>query len=422
MYRWLALWRTLQADGVTTSCRTRREAVRGLLDIGAGGGISCRRQPWENVDMKGSNRQSMVTRRHFLQGALAAPLFAATPVIAAGGAADAAPAVTFLFAADVHACRMGSGLSPNCAAEGKTDAALLRHIRALNGLEDRLWPDRITGQSTGFVQAGRLIGRPAGLVLGGDLTDDGGGQTAETFEGSQILQFSHRYQEGTGPDRVHMPVYVGLGNHDLDQDGRPPDVDWYRNELRDYVRFAHEPSALFHASVPAANFDGISDSYSWDWGDLHLVQLHRFGGNTRKDAGSALDWLRSDLADNRGKPVVLFQHYGWDPFSLERWDPAAKTFDDHGSGEAHWWTEKERTALLDCLQGAEIMAIFHGHQHDVPMIYQAAGYDVIKPKAAFMGGFALVRFDGKNFEVALGEASDDAGGVMFTNALRKQRA
>ena len=35
---------------------------------------------------------------------------------------------TFLFIADVHACRMASGLSPNCLKEGKTDAALLRNV------------------------------------------------------------------------------------------------------------------------------------------------------------------------------------------------------------------------------------------------------------------------------------------------------
>ena len=38
------------------------------------------------------------------------------------------------FISDVHACRMASGLSPNCLQEGKTDENLLRHIRALNAM------------------------------------------------------------------------------------------------------------------------------------------------------------------------------------------------------------------------------------------------------------------------------------------------
>ena len=37
------------------------------------------------------------------------------------------------------------------------------------------------------------------------MTDDGGGQMAMPNEGTQLLQFSHRYQEGVGPDRVHFP-------------------------------------------------------------------------------------------------------------------------------------------------------------------------------------------------------------------------
>ncbi|TIL42717.1 MAG: metallophosphoesterase, partial [Mesorhizobium sp.] len=32
---------------------------------------------------------------------------------------------TFIFTSDVHACRMASGLNPDCANEGKTDASLL---------------------------------------------------------------------------------------------------------------------------------------------------------------------------------------------------------------------------------------------------------------------------------------------------------
>lgn len=253
------------------------------------------------------------------------------------------------------------------------------------------------------------------------MTDDGGGQTAERSEGSQIIQYSHRYREGPGPDSVHFPVYDGLGNHDLDQDGRPPDIDWYRNELRDYVRLNHQPSAFFKPPVPATSFDDASESYSWDWGSLRLVQLHRFGGDTRKSAVSGLPWLKADLAANaaNNRPVVLFQHYGWDPFSTERWDPAGKTFDDTGTGDAHWWSNQERQALLDAIAPYNVIGIFHGHEHPTPMIYRAGNLALFKPKASFIGGFALARLSGANFEVALCEASDDQGGVTFTNAFSK---
>jgi len=106
--------------------------------------------------------------------------------------------VTFLFAADIHACRMASGLSPNCQQEGKTDENLLSHIAALNGITEHRWPTETGGTPSGLASAGAPIAMPAGLIIGGDMTDDGGGQITLPSEGTQLLQFSHRYQQGVG--------------------------------------------------------------------------------------------------------------------------------------------------------------------------------------------------------------------------------
>lgn len=328
---------------------------------------------------------------------------------------------TFLFIADIHACRMASGLSPNCLQEGKTDAALLRNVAALNGIADKQWPAAIGGVATGLRSAGSRIGTPLGLVTGGDITDDGGGQVTEPSEGTQLLQFSQRYQQGIGPDRVHMPVYVGLGNHDLDQNGSPPHVDWYRRELRDYVEVNHRAGVFFKPPVLATEYDVDTDCYSWDWGGLHLIQTHRFAGDTGHGALSSLPWLKQDLATyaGDGRPVILFQHYGWDTFSVERWDPAKRTYDDAGTGAPHWWGEADRQALLAALKGYNVIAVFHGHQHEVPMIYRRDGLDLFKPKAAYMGGFALARVTGDSLDVVLGEAAGDHGEVVFTNAFSK---
>ncbi|WP_412033534.1 metallophosphoesterase [Mesorhizobium sp. BH1-1-5] len=329
---------------------------------------------------------------------------------------------TFLFIADIHACRMASGLSPSCLQEGKTDAALLRNVAALNAIADKQWPAEINGVATGLHSAGIRIGAPLGLVTGGDITDDGGGQVTEPSEGTQLLQFSQRYQQGVGPDRVHIPVYVGLGNHDLDQNGSPPHVDWYRRELRDYVEVNHRPGVFFKPPVPATEYDVDTDCYSWDWGGLHLIQTHRFAGDTGHGAPSSLPWLKQDLATyaGDGRPVILFQHYGWDTFSTERWDPAKRTYDDDGAGRPHWWSEADRQALLAAIKGYNVIAVFHGHQHEVPMIYQRDGLDIVKPKAAYMGGFALARVTADNMDVVLGEAVGDHGEIVFTNALAKQ--
>ena len=189
-----------------------------------------------------------------------------------------------------------------------------------------------------------MIGKPLGVVIGGDMTDDGGGQVVLPGEGTQLLQFSHRYQEGPGPDRIHFPVYVGLGNHDLDQDGPPPQVDWYRRELRDYVELNHRPSVIFKppcrpatTTSPRTTIPGIGAGCIW-------CRRTASPATATKGAVSGIPWLKQDLAAHAadGRPVILFQHYGWDKFSLERWDPLASTFDDAGSGPPHWWSDEDR--------------------------------------------------------------------------------
>lgn len=284
----------------------------------------------------------MLTRRRVVAGLGASGLAAwSLPRAAAAQDRDDGP-VTFLFAADIHACRMETGLSPHCREEGKTDENLRAHVNGLNALAGTPWPTEVAGAPSGLSCAGQPIDVGRGLVIGGDMTNDGGGQTTPPSEGTQLFQFTQRYQQGVGEDRVHMPVYVGLGNHDLDQDGPARHEDWYRRELRDYVELNHRPSVIFHPLVPVENYDSESDCYSWNWGRLHLIQAHRFAGDRNKGAsGHSLPWLARDLATFAadGRPVVLFQHYGWDPFSVERWNPARMTFDDEGTGPAHWWTE-----------------------------------------------------------------------------------
>ena len=158
------------------------------------------------------NRKLVLSRRNFLAQAAGLAMAGMLPRAALSQTGKRIQPIdaTFLFIADVHACRMASGLSPNCLQEGKTDAALLRNVAALNGLADRQWPAEIDGVATGLRSAGSRIGPPLGLVVGGDITDDGGGQITEPSEGTQLLQFSQRYSQGIGPDRVHTVSYTHL--------------------------------------------------------------------------------------------------------------------------------------------------------------------------------------------------------------------
>lgn len=142
----------------------------------------------------------------------------------------------------------------------------------------------------------------------------------------------------------------------------------------------------------------------------------------KRGAVSALPWLKRDLAANagQGRPIVVFHHYGWDAFSTERWDPAKNSFDDAGSGNFHWWSSEESNALLEILSGYNVIGVFHGYQHETPIIYSHEGMEVFKPVAAFMGGFAVARFTPGFFQVALGQTVDDRGGVAFSDVFLKQ--
>ena len=375
-----------------------------------------------------------VSRRVVLAGLLAtgvAPPAAASKSAVVGNQFD----VTFLFTSDIHACRMAHGLSPHCKDEGKTDHALRRHVAGMNRVHHHRWPKAINGAPTGLHGAGEAITQPLELVIGGDMTDDGGGQVAHPGgplpqpghpnllpgDGRQLVQFSEHYRQTASGDSIGFPAYLGLGNHDLDQDGPTGAFDWYREELRDYVKVNHRRVPGYDPPVPVSSYDAQSDCYSWDWGGLHLVQAHRHPGDTTKGAVDSLPWIERDLADRAsdGRPVIVIQHYGWDPFSAERWDPTLKTFTATGAGPPHWWGQDEWQAVREVLRPYNVIAVLHGHEHENTLLYRWRGLDVIKPRAGFLGGFAILRVTDRFMDVVFAEVTDATGDLRFTKAFAK---
>jgi cytolysin (calcineurin-like family phosphatase) len=379
-------------------------------------------------------RVAPVSRRAVMAGFLAT--MAAAPARASrqssvGNRFD----VAFLFTADVHACRLADGLNPRCGEQGKTEEALRRHVNAINRAHHHRWPHAIDGSPTGLHGAGEPIALPLGLVIGGDITDDAGGQVEHPgrplaqpgqphvlpSDSRQLVQFNQLYRQTASGEGVRFPVYVGLGNHDLDRDGPPQAFNWYRETLRRYVKLMHMRSPDYHPPVPVTSYDAQSDCYSWDWGELHLVQAHRYAGDTEKGAIDSLPWIERDLARHasEGRPVIVIQHYGWDSFSTERWDPAKKTFTADGAGPPHWWGESQRQAAYEVLRPYNVVAVLHGHEHENTLRYQWRGLDVIKPRAAFLGGFAILRVTERFMDVVFAEVVDDAGNLRFTKAFTK---
>ena len=122
---------------------------------GALGGV--RRDPFFGSAGYVVTVDAALRRRHSRRSALAALAGGASLIVSSRAWAQSAQPsagfdATFVFTNDVHACRMGDGLSPNCAQEGKTDANLLRHIAGINNVPAHVWPEEIGG---GADRAGR---------------------------------------------------------------------------------------------------------------------------------------------------------------------------------------------------------------------------------------------------------------------------
>jgi len=189
-----------------------------------------------------------------------------------------------------------------------------------------------------------------GLLIAGDLTHNSGSGEFERYK---------KFVKG-----ISLKVYEGLGNHDFN---RLPDVPidiaahksfgfeemmdeeligWDDGSLAlfDYIR-CKKRAVPVHSSFPNIH-------YSWDWDDVHFVQLNLFPGDkpvprkTIQNPFKAFDFLKEDLAKyvgNSNRPVVLIHHYGFDNFSRGIGE------DGKINKKAEWWTVEQRQAYWDVL-------------------------------------------------------------------------
>lgn len=242
--------------------------------------------------------------------------------------------VTFLVAADTH---FGARVK---RTSDDTDVPIEEvhetAVREMNGMQARTWPGGIWGK----------IARPRGLLVAGDLTDDGRDSEWQSFE---------KYLGRTGSEgKLRMPVFEGIGNHDRNSGDR----------IVDRVVRRHG-----------------SPFYSWDWDGLHLVCLGEAPDDT------ALRWLERDLsAIGPYRPVVVYFHYPLaGPWTKGNW---------FGDGDY-----RERLAAV--LSRSTVVGIFHGHFHATGY-YRWLGRDVFTPGSAKhrWRSFLVVRVTSEKIDVA----------------------
>jgi cytolysin (calcineurin-like family phosphatase) len=247
--------------------------------------------------------------------------------------------VTFLVTADTH---FGFRVPAEPEVRGIDDVQGIEEqhvaaIREMNAIADKTFPKAVGGDR---------VGRPLGLLVAGDLTDDGKPREWRRFE---------QFYGLTGSDGLlRYPVFEGIGNHDKH-------YGWH---VKEHVARRHG-----------------ANRYSWDWHDLHLVCL-----GEGPDADD-LAWLERDLsAVGNEVGIILYFHYPLEgPFS-------------HG----HWFGDGDhREALHRVISGRNVLGIFHGHYHREGT-YEWHGFDVFNPGGPKHGGrsFTVVRVEDTRMTVA----------------------
>jgi DUF1680 family protein len=247
----------------------------------------------------------------------------------AGESQDTQRDLTFVVTSDVHYDAFEN--------EDRNDR-VRDTLTQMNEITDIAWPEEL---------GGGLIQRPRGVLVLGDVIDDG----------DRVLQGKHQtprqwrlFEADFGLDGgdglLDYPVYETWGNHDGPPVGREKNGFSFQAQLKRRNGLRQERGWLTDLSA-----NGLH--YSWDWEDVHFVQLGIYPADTQHlrvrysaewhDPQGALTFLKKDLAGHvggSGRPVVLMSHCGFD---------------------ADWWHEEDWQAAYEAMKPYNVLLYLYGH-------------------------------------------------------------
>lgn len=211
-------------------------------------------------------------------------------------------------------------------------------IEEMNRVMDLSWPDKLGGGK---------IASPRGVVMPGDLIDDG--DRAE--KGRKISEEQYRlFQADLGLDGsdglLKFPVFEGWGNHDGPPIGKEKAGFSSRAQIKERNRIRMEKKLISNLSA-----NGLH--YSWDWDDVHFIQLNFYPADKQNakvhyspvwhDPEDALAFMKEDLAakvGSSGRPVVLMSHCGFD---------------------TDWWVAEDWAAAYAAAKPYHVILYLYGH-------------------------------------------------------------
>ncbi|KAB2639561.1 MAG: hypothetical protein DVB25_05435 [Verrucomicrobia bacterium] len=211
-------------------------------------------------------------------------------------------------------------------------------VEEMNRIGDLAWPKQLGPEK---------IDKPRGVVMLGDLIDDG--DRAEN--GRQISAEQYQlFQADLGLDGsdglLKYPMFEGWGNHDGPPIGMQKHGFSSQGELKRRNLIRIEKKLISNVSS-----NGLH--YSWDWDDVHFVQLNIYPADQQRasvhyssvwhNPQGSLAFLKADLAKNvgtSGRPVVLMAHCGFD---------------------TDWWVAQDWAEFYQAAKPYNVVLYLYGH-------------------------------------------------------------
>ena len=230
-------------------------------------------------------------------------------------------------------------------------------------------PDKlsvINSDSIGAIISRKMCsGEYRGVIISGDLTHN---SRLDEFEKYQsFIQCFKSY------------AFDGLGNHDYSYVGEKgpasltPSQNYGLDKIIPGDQLYWDSASIeiwdeirTRKRIPSVETSFPNIHYSWDWEEVHFVQLNIYPGDEpvkfkgAKNPFRGYTYLKNDLeknVGNSGRPVVLAHHYGMDKFSRGIME------DGHINPKAEWWTENDRKKYWELLKPYNVILILTGHAH-----------------------------------------------------------
>jgi cytolysin (calcineurin-like family phosphatase) len=284
----------------------------------------------------GENAMEGRPRRPLLQNALrgvALALLAACllhrPAPAAETPERAVRDVTFVVTSDSHY---------KCADKKEHNEKDHETVLQMNAITAAAWPEKLGGGA---------VSKPRGVLALGDVIDDGDRlMEGKNMGAEQWKNFLADFGLDGTDGVLKYPVFEGWGNHD------GPPVNAVKNGFSMQAELIKR-NAVRKEKGWLTNLSENGLHYSWDWDDVHFVQLNLYPADRQREGvkysavwhnpQGSLSFLKQDLArlvGTSGRPVVLVSHCGFD---------------------TDWWVADDWKELYEAAKPYNVILYLYGH-------------------------------------------------------------